>query len=107
MLFRSDKIVINGKYEIGSTLNYYTGAELYVLDGRDGNLWFGSFFPGAPDIFLDDQSFARLWNGPNRVFLFTEDYVQDQALRDVNAGTVFVFAREGGKTIFTNHPGNR
>jgi 4-amino-4-deoxy-L-arabinose transferase-like glycosyltransferase len=102
-----DKIVINGKYEIGSALNYYTGAELYVLDGRDGNLWFGSFFPGAPDIFLDDQSFARLWNGPNRVFLFTEDYVQDQALQDVNAGTVFVFAREGGKTIFTNHPGNR
>jgi 4-amino-4-deoxy-L-arabinose transferase-like glycosyltransferase len=102
-----DRIVVNGKYEIGSTLNYYTGAELYVLNGHDGNLWFGSFFPGAPDVFLDDQSFALLWNGPNRVFLFTEDYVQDQALRDLNAHTVFVFAHEGGKTIFTNRPRNR
>jgi hypothetical protein len=102
-----DKIVVNGKYEVGSTLNYYTGRELDVLNGRDGNLWFGSFFPGAPDIFLDDQSFARLWNGPNRVFLFTEDYVKDQALQDLDPSTVFVFAREGGKTVFTNHPGNR
>lgn len=102
-----DKIVINGKYEIGSTLNYYTGAELQVLNGHDGNLWFGSFFPGAPDIFLDDQSFAGLWNGPHRVFLFTEDYVKDQALRDVNPNTVFVFAQEGGKTIFTNRPAIR
>jgi 4-amino-4-deoxy-L-arabinose transferase-like glycosyltransferase len=101
-----DKIIINGKFELGSTLNYYTGAELYVLNGRDGNLWFGSFFPGAPDIFLDDQSFARLWNGPNRVFLFTEDYVQDQALRDLNHNTVFVFAHQGGKTIFTNRAGH-
>jgi 4-amino-4-deoxy-L-arabinose transferase-like glycosyltransferase len=102
-----DKIVVNGKYEVGSTLNYYTGRELYVLNGRDGNLWFGSFFPGAADIFLDDQSFARLWNGPNRVFLFTEDYVKDQALQDLDPTAVFVFAREGGKTVFTNHPGNR
>jgi 4-amino-4-deoxy-L-arabinose transferase-like glycosyltransferase len=101
-----EKIVVNGKYEIGSTLNYYTGAKLYVLNGHDGNLWFGSFFPGAPDVFLDDQSFARLWNGSDRLFLFTEDYVQDQALRDVNASTVFVFAHEGGKTVFTNRPGN-
>jgi 4-amino-4-deoxy-L-arabinose transferase-like glycosyltransferase len=99
-----DKIVVNGKYEIGSTLNYYTGSELYVLNGHDGNLWFGSFFPGAPNIFLDDQSFARLWNGPNRVFLFTEDYVKQEALRDLDSNIVFVFAREGGKTVFTNRP---
>jgi hypothetical protein len=50
-----DKIVVNGKCEIGSTLNYYTGRELYVLNGHDGNLWFSSSFPGAPNIFLDDQ----------------------------------------------------
>jgi 4-amino-4-deoxy-L-arabinose transferase-like glycosyltransferase len=102
-----DKIVVNGKYEVGSTLNYYTGVQLCVLNGHDGNLWFGSYFPGAPNIFLDDQSFALLWIGPDRVFLFTEDDVQDKALRDLRANTVFVFAREGGKTIFTNRPANR
>jgi 4-amino-4-deoxy-L-arabinose transferase-like glycosyltransferase len=99
-----DTIVINGKYEFGSTLNYYTGIELHVLNGRDGNLWYGSFFPGAPEIFEDNQSFTRLWQGEGRVFLFTEDYLKDRALQDIDPKTVYVFARQGGKVVLTNHP---
>ena len=97
-----DTIVINGKYERGSTLNYYTGQQVDVLNGRDGNLWFGSFFPGAPDVFLDDASFARLWAGKNRVFFFTEDYMKDEALRGIDPTTVRVFATQGGKFVLTN-----
>ncbi len=99
-----DAIVINGKYEFGSTLNYYTGIELHVLNGRDGNLWYGSFFPDAPNIFEDNQSFARLWRGEGRVFLFTENYLKDRALQEFDTKTVFVFARQGGKVVLTNHP---
>jgi 4-amino-4-deoxy-L-arabinose transferase-like glycosyltransferase len=97
-----ETIVINGKYEHGSTLNYYTGRQVYVLNGRDGNLWFGSFFRGAPDVFLDDDSFARLWSGTNRVFFFTEDYMKDTALHGIDPSTVFVFATQGGKFVLTN-----
>lgn len=99
-----DTIVINGKYERGSTLNYYTGQQVDVLNGHDGNLWFGSFFPGAPDVFLDDQSFARLWSGPTRVFFFSPDYLKDAALRNIDPSTVFVFAKQGGKYVLTNQP---
>lgn len=99
-----DTMVINGKYEWGSTLNYYTGIQLHVLNGRDGNLWFGSFFSGAPQIFEDNASFARLWNGPSRVFLFSEDFLIDQALADIDRSKVFVFARQGGKVVMTNQP---
>jgi 4-amino-4-deoxy-L-arabinose transferase-like glycosyltransferase len=97
-----DTIVINGKYERGSTLNYYTGQQVYVLNGRDGNLWFGSFFPGAPDVFLDDRSFARLWSGSNRVFFFSPDYLEDEAMKNIDPSTVFVFMKEGGKYVMTN-----
>ena len=99
-----DTIVINGKYEFGSTLNYYTGIELHVLNGRDGNLWYGSYFPDAPNIFEDNQSFTRLWQGQGRVFLFTEDYLKDRALQDIDPKNVYVFARQGGKVVLTNHP---
>ena len=99
-----DTIVINGKYEWGSTLNYYTGIELHVLNGRDGNLWFGSLFPDAPQIFEDNESFARLWSGPNRVFLFSEDFLADQALANIDHAKAFVFARQGGKVVLTNRP---
>jgi 4-amino-4-deoxy-L-arabinose transferase-like glycosyltransferase len=99
-----DTIVINGKYEWGSTLNYYTGIRLRILNGRDGNLWFGSLFPDAPPIFDDDASFARLWNGPYRVFLFSEDFLADQALAHLDRSKVFVFARQGGKVVLSNRP---
>jgi 4-amino-4-deoxy-L-arabinose transferase-like glycosyltransferase len=99
-----DTIVINGKYEFGSTLNYYTGIELHVLNGHDGNLWYGSYFPDAPKLFEDNESFTRLWRGEKRVFLFTEDYLKDTALQDVDPKTVYVFARQGGKVVLTNHP---
>lgn len=99
-----DTIVINGKYEWGSTLNYYTGIRLHMLNGHDGNLWFGSYFPGAPKVFEDNASFERLWNGPNRVFLFTEDFLAGKALADINRSKVFVFARQGGKVVLSNRP---
>lgn len=99
-----DTIVINGKYEWGSTLNYYTGIELHMLNGHDGNLWFGSYFPGAPKVFENNASFERLWNGPHRVFLFTEDFLADKALADIDRGRVFVFARQGGKLVLSNRP---
>lgn len=73
-----------------------------MLNGRDGNLWFGSFFPDAPQIFEDNESFARLWNSPNRVFLFSEDFLADQAFANIDRSRVFVFARQGGKVVLTN-----
>ncbi|MGB8522463.1 MAG: hypothetical protein WCD43_05830, partial [Candidatus Acidiferrales bacterium] len=99
-----DTIVVNGKYETGSTLNYYTGVELHVLNGHDGNLWYGSYFPDAPKIFEDNESFIRLWRGDGRVFLFTEDYLKDKALQEVDPKTIYVFARQGGKVVLTNRP---
>lgn len=101
-----DVIVVNGKYEWGSTLNYYTGIQLHMLNGRDGNLWFGSFFPGAPQVFEDSASFKQLWNGPHRIFLFTEDFLADKALADIDRSKVFVFARQGGKVVLSNRSGS-
>jgi 4-amino-4-deoxy-L-arabinose transferase-like glycosyltransferase len=99
-----DTIVINGKYEWGSTLNYYTGIELHMLNGHDGNLWFGSFFPGAPQVFENNASFRQLWNGPHRVFLFSEDFLADKAVADIDRSKVFIFARQGGKVVLSNRP---
>src|SRR5215813_13228633 len=68
-----DVIVINGEYEAGSTLNFYLQHEVRILNGRSANLWYGSFFPDAPQIFYDDLTFPALWNSPERVFLWTEE----------------------------------
>ena len=97
-----DMIEINGEYEGGSTINYYTGHQVRILNGRSANLWYGSYFPDAPQIFDDSASFQRLWAGPQRVFLWTELESRDKALAGIDGKTVFTLARSGGKLILTN-----
>ena len=91
-------VVATGLYENASTLNFYTGIHLLSLHEPTGNMWYGSRFPDAPHVWETPESFAQLWNGPQRVFLWT-----DQESPAVLVGKpTYVIARSGGKTIFTN-----
>ncbi len=106
-IYRSgDIIVIHGQYEEGSTLNFYTGQQVRILNGRESNLWYGSFFPDAPQIFDDDASFRHLWAGPQRVFVWMEEGDQDKVFSEIDRSTVYTLARYGGKIILSNRPVN-
>jgi hypothetical protein len=95
---RSEDVVeINGEYEAGSTLGFYLKRQVRILNGRSSNLWYGSYFSDAPQLFDDDSSFRRLWVGPERVFLWTP---LDQV--PVLPGSVYVIAKSGGKEILSN-----
>jgi hypothetical protein len=92
-----DVVEINGEYEAGSTLGFYLQRQVRILNGRSSDLWYGSTFKDAPQIFDDDASFARIWNGPQRVFLWTElGKVPAVAL------PIYVLAESGGKEIVSN-----
>jgi 4-amino-4-deoxy-L-arabinose transferase-like glycosyltransferase len=93
-----DVIVVDGEYHQASTLNFYTHLPLRVLHEPSGNLWYGAKFPDAPHVFETQQSFAALWSGPARVFLWT-----DQAEpKELSGMPHFLLAQSGGKAIFTN-----
>jgi len=93
-----DVIVVDGEYHQASTLNFYLHIPLRVLHEPSGNLWYGAKFPDAPHIFETQQSFAALWSGPARVFLWTD---QDEPT-ELAGMKHFLVARSGGKAIFTN-----
>jgi 4-amino-4-deoxy-L-arabinose transferase-like glycosyltransferase len=97
-------IVLNGEYAWGSTLNYYTGVQLHMLNTKRNNLWFGSLFPDSPQIFETKDSFVRLWNGPERVYLFTKEFNKPKALDGIDPAAVYVLARQGNKMVLTNKP---
>jgi 4-amino-4-deoxy-L-arabinose transferase-like glycosyltransferase len=99
-----DIIEINGEFEGGSTLTYYTGQQARILNGRGGNLWYSSYFPDAPQIFDDNTAFQKLWTGSNRIFLWTEEEKKGAALEGLDLATVYTLARSGGKLILTNRP---
>jgi hypothetical protein len=95
-------IVLDGEYTIGSTVNFYTGVQVHLLNGRVNDMWFGSLYPDAPKIFEDDASFARLWSGAQRVYFFTRDPERRKWLEEL--GSAYELARAGGKAVFTNRP---
>jgi hypothetical protein len=94
-----DIVEINGEYEAGSTMGFYLQRQVRILNGRSSNLWYGSFFRDAPQIFDDAASFQQVWSGPKRVFLWTQ--IEDAPKLD---GQVYVIAERGGKEILSNEP---
>jgi 4-amino-4-deoxy-L-arabinose transferase-like glycosyltransferase len=93
-----DILVVDGEYHEASSLNFYTGISLRVLHQPSGNLWYGSKFPDAPQVFETADSLAALWSGPATVFLWSSED-DPQELRGESR---YLLARSGGKSILTN-----
>jgi len=93
-----DLVVVDGEYHQASTLNFYTHIPLRVLHAPSGNLWYGAKFPDAPHVFETPQSFAALWCGAARVFVWTDQ----EDPKELAGMPHFLLARSGGKAIFTN-----
>lgn len=93
-----DTIVVDGQYHEASTLNFYTGVPLHVLHPPSGNLWYGSKFPDAPNVFETPASLRALWSGPATVFLWTG---QENPV-ELQEAPRYVLAYSGGHYILTN-----
>lgn len=93
-----DLIVVDGEYHQASTLSFYMHVPLRILHEPSGNLWYGAKFPDAPHVFETPQSFAALWSGPARVFLWTDQ----EDPKELAGMQHFPLTRSGGKAIFTN-----
>jgi hypothetical protein len=98
-----DLIVVNGAYSVASSVNFYTGAQLHMLNGRFNDLWYGSLFPDSPPVFEDDASFRKLWIGPGRVFFIAMNSEGVEKLKTLPA-PYYEVARSGEKRVYSNRP---
>ena len=97
-----EHIVCEGEYANASSVRFYTGQQILVLNGRVNGLWYGSLFPDAPDIFLDDAKFEKMWAGQDRVYLITHNEEKGETLAAY--GPVYLLTKAGGRYVFTNRP---
>lgn len=99
-----EQIVSDGEYSYASSVNFYTGVQLLILNGRQNGLWYGSLFPDSPSIFLDDADFAKLWAGAKHVYFVTPSEERRPYLQKI--APVYEITRSGGKFVFSNRPAN-
>ena len=98
-----DTIVVDDQEASASSVNFYTGVQLHMLNAKEGNLWYGSLFPDSPDIFENDASFARLWLGSGKVFFVMPKESGLERLQALGA-PYYSVAQSGGKRVYTNKP---
>jgi hypothetical protein len=91
-------------YYAFSSVFFYTGRTALLLEGRENNLEYGSYAPGAPDVFIDDARFVSLWSEPARYYLLA--YGTDLPhLEDlVGRANLRVIKKNANNYLLTNHP---
>ena len=98
-----DKIALYGEYDAASSIGFYTRKRVLIFNGRYNGLEFGSYYPDAPHIFLNDHTFWPLWDSSGTVFLVVPPG-QEAAVRvRMPPKETFVFAQMGRKTVYVNH----
>ena len=96
------KLVVDDQYYAFSSVFFYSNRTALLLNGRVNNLVYGSYAPGAPDVFLDDAGFARLWNTPERYYLVAASPAVPRIEKLVGKDRLHVVLESGGKFLFCN-----
>ena len=98
-----EAIIHEGSLEYSGSLPFYTGRQIYVLNGKRGDLDFGSGYPEGQGVFLDDGGFARRWQNEKRVFLVTRLQEPENAPKRLALKDVFLLGRYGSRLLYSNH----
>jgi Dolichyl-phosphate-mannose-protein mannosyltransferase len=100
----TDLLIHEGPLENSAGLTFYTGRQIHVVDGRHGDLHFGSRFPEAQGLFLGGEELSRRWQEPGRIFLVTDRPVEQSALRLIPSQARHLVGHEGRRWLFANRP---
>ncbi|MGB6946491.1 MAG: glycosyltransferase family 39 protein [Bryobacteraceae bacterium] len=97
------KLIVDHHYYTFSSIFFYTNRTALLLNGRFNNLVYGSYAPGAPDVFINDQQWKTLWQQPDRYYLVITDTASERLKKLVDPKLLTVVAQSGGKLLLTNH----
>lgn len=110
----SDTFIIVGEQSDASSVIFYTHAflqkrpALLVLprcgkNGEGSTLLWGSCYPDAPHVFIDDDELVKIWGTGERKWLFAQDLNQAKAAR-LLAGRLYLVQTVADKDLWTDRP---
>jgi 4-amino-4-deoxy-L-arabinose transferase-like glycosyltransferase len=98
------QLIVDDQYYAFSSIFFYTNRRALLLNGRVTNLEYGSNAPDAPQVFINDQDFKRLWLTQDRYYLVADHSARTRLENLVGRGDLFTVAESGGKLVLTNQP---
>lgn len=98
-------VIFGDQYYVFSSVFFYSSPDRALLyRGRYNNLEYGSYAPGAPDVFLDDAGLLARWRQPERAYLFLEGPKVKAVETLLGREWLHLVQTSGGKYLFSNHP---
>ena len=95
-------LVLDDQYYTFSSVVFYTGKHVLLLNGRVNNLEYGSNAPDAPHVFIGDADLRGLWARPQRCYLLAEAPAVPRLSTVLGNERMHVVAESGGKYLFSN-----
>jgi 4-amino-4-deoxy-L-arabinose transferase-like glycosyltransferase len=97
------EVLLFGDQAYGSSIPFYLGQHVSLVDGRSTSMLFGSLFPDAPHIFLTSQDLLAQWGHGPRKILFVPLEKRDDV--DKLLGPHQILLHEtSGKALLTDRP---
>jgi hypothetical protein len=97
------QLIEANSYYAFSSVFFYTGRNAQLLNGRNNNLEYGSYAPGAPRVFINDREFVSIWTGTGRCYLLAYGVEIPHLEQLVGRSNLRVVAENAGNYLLTNY----
>ena len=97
------EVLLFGDQAFGSSIPFYLGRGVYLVDGRSTSMLFGSTFPDAPPIFRTGGELVQTWGRGSRKLLFVPSEQRRTVDRLLGSRATVVY-ENAGKALFTDRP---
>jgi 4-amino-4-deoxy-L-arabinose transferase-like glycosyltransferase len=96
------QLIEGNAYYAFSSVFFYTNRTALLWNGRSNNLEYGSYAPGAPQVFIDDTKFKMLWQASARCYLVVYGSEKERLEHLVGPDNLHVVAENAGNFLYTN-----
>jgi 4-amino-4-deoxy-L-arabinose transferase-like glycosyltransferase len=103
LVAQDTEVMLYGDQAFGSSIPFYLGRPVFLVNARSTSMLFGSSFPDVPPIFLSDGDLVRSWGTGARKILFVPLELRDQVDRLLGTRQI-VLQQMSGKALITDRP---
>jgi hypothetical protein len=98
------QVLLLGDQSYGSSIPFYLGHPVGLVDGRSSSLLIGSTFSDSPSPFLTEPQLLAAWGNGPRKLLFIPAEQRDDAARLLSGHPQFPIMESGNKLLISDRP---
>ncbi len=96
------RVMLYGDQAYGSSIPFYLGQRVELVNGRSTSMWFGSTFADAPPIFVSGEELASAWGTGERKLLFIPEEKRDEVEALLKGRRLVELKEISGKLLVTD-----